>query len=143
MIHVTKQSAAQHVANAMINAEKADKFMVAVWSVGETGELTCHRTTWQFPVSKLDEAVRQLDKMVREEIRPTSVPLPLASFLRPTKENEKFPADFEKQVFSAVGVPPAIFKGEARPIEMDETVSDLPGPPIVNAVMPLDSEDGE
>ena len=143
MIHVSKESAAHQVSNAMINAEKADKFMVAVWSVGENGELSCHRTTWQFPTDRLEEAVRQLGKMVREEIRPTSVPLPLASFLRPDPVSQ-FPEDFKEQIFSQLGVPPAIFKGEARPIEQDETVSDLPGAfPIVNAVLPLDSEDGE
>jgi len=123
MIHVSKESAAQQVANAVIKAEQSDKFMVAVWSVGENGELICHRTTWQFPSARLEEAVRQLDKMIAEEVRPTSVSLPLASFLRPTPANH-------------FDVP--------RPIEQDETVSDLPGaPPIVNAIVPLDSEDGE
>jgi len=88
MIHVSKESAAQQVANAMIKAEQTDKFMVAVWSVKENGELVCQRTTWQFPTDRMAEAVGLLDIMISEELRPTARPLPLAGFLRPIEQAE-------------------------------------------------------
>jgi len=123
MIHVTKENALKLIAEAVDSADRSDKFMVAVWNVKENGELTCKRTTWQFPTARMEEGVAILSNMVRDELHPMRTPLPLASFLRPAPANH----------FAA-----------PRPIEQDETVSDLPGaPPIVNAVLPLDSEDGE
>jgi hypothetical protein len=88
MIHVSKQSAVKQAEDALIKAEQANKFMVAVWSVKENGELVCQRTTWQFPSDRMIEAAGLLDKMINEELHPTARPLPLAGFLRPIEQAE-------------------------------------------------------
>jgi hypothetical protein len=72
------------VASSVREAETKDRFMVAVWSVDEMGEVVCRRTTWQFPIGNLQGAVKQLADMIGEELNPTQVPLPMANFLKRT-----------------------------------------------------------
>lgn len=137
MIHASQVGAVGQVELALADAKKADKFMVAIWRVEESGELVCRRTTWQFPTARLMEAVQQLDNMIGEELHPARTPLPLAKFLaqRPVEMDESVADQAEPQIDlntarAFVGVPRSSFNRN-------------PLPPIINAVMPLDSEDAE
>ena len=113
MIHGSMIAASNQIEQALKEARDAGQFMSVVWFVDGKGALQCRRTTWQFPMGKMVEAEGLLSKMINDELNPVKAPLPLAAFLAP------------------------------RPVEQDETVSDPLPPPIVNAVIPLDSEDGE
>ena len=99
----------QHIIDAMnvINqalAEgvKAQRFMVAVWSVDDGNNLTLQtRTTWRFPMALFLDAMSLLQARIDEELafkRPE--PLPVADILTPEKRAgwEPIPeAAFEKK----------------------------------------------
>lgn len=81
MIHGSMTAAHAQVEKALAEARDAGKFMVAVWVPDEQGRLICHRTTWQFPLDRMSDAVEQLAKMIDDERAPRTRRLPVASFL--------------------------------------------------------------
>ena len=127
MIHGSMIGASAQIDKTLKEARDHGQFMSVVWFVDDKGILHCKKTTWQFPNDRLAEATGLLQKMIEDDLTPPKMPLPLASFL-----SNKFEPFNGKMV-----IPP-------RPIEQDESVSDCrDAPPIVNAVLGLDSEDGE
>lgn len=81
MIHASITGALAQVDQAVEAAKDSGRFMAVVWYVGENGDLICRRTTWQFPMEKMDQAVRQLEKMIADEQAPRAKQLPVAPFL--------------------------------------------------------------
>lgn len=72
---------------ALAEGVKAQRFMVAVWSVDENNKLTLQtRTTWRFPTVLFLDAMSLLQAKIDEELalkRPE--PLPVADILTPEK----------------------------------------------------------
>lgn len=81
MIHASMTGALSQVDRAVESAKDSGRFMAAVWYIGENGELICKRTTWQFPLDRMSDAVEQLAKMIDDERAPRTRRLPVASFL--------------------------------------------------------------
>lgn len=78
--HSGVDDAVKSVEAAVAEAVKAGRFMVAVWDVLD-GKLSLRiRTTWDFPRSEFDAALKLLDENFACERPLAPSPLPLADF---------------------------------------------------------------
>lgn len=78
--HSGVDDAVKSVEAAVAEAVKAGRFMVAVWDVSD-GKLSLRiRTTWDFPRSEFDAALKLLDENFARERPLAPSPLPLADF---------------------------------------------------------------
>lgn len=78
-VHFQEADALEAVNQALERAKEVGKFMVAVWTPREDGQVTMQtRTTWQFPVEQLPRCVDVLYQSVADELRPKPAPLPMS-----------------------------------------------------------------
>lgn len=66
---------------ALEEAKENGKFLFAIWSVSENGNLNKRIITWNFPMSDLPIAVAELNRFARDQRipQPPPEPLPVAS----------------------------------------------------------------
>ncbi len=90
-LHRTVQSAADQIQRDVNEALEQTHLMVAVWSIDQTGRMTCRRTSWQFPLDRFNEVVENLRRCLFNEGL-EQAPLPVAEFLRKTDPMPVVPA---------------------------------------------------
>ncbi len=88
--HETVEQALDAVQEALDQARKFDKFMVAIWASDEESSRVhmLTKTTWQFPMNDLYVALNQLRQAIKEDMEPEIEPLPMAAFARSKNSEE-------------------------------------------------------
>lgn len=78
--HSTSGAAAIEVRRALNEAEKAGRFMAAVWFI-EDGKIQLRRATWNFPKDDLLKSCQLLEQNIQDELVGNEIeapPLPVA-----------------------------------------------------------------
>jgi len=81
------------IEEGLTGAINSRKFMNVTWYVDQDDKLRCHRTTWQFPTARFDEAIKALKELIDRPKPLESTPLPLASIMKMFEDAQKKSGD--------------------------------------------------